>query len=135
MQPICGRRLDRSRHPTHIECGARQGSSRWIVRWRRAGLISGELFKSDSAFQKKVSDQLALPTMAKPEDHTIVFGIISKSRGDELELPFFSRLNLKHAVRRLKNFGYTVKIAKIKVARASATPKTNAPEMAEADPL
>jgi uncharacterized protein (TIGR04141 family) len=108
---------DRSGGIIHIK---RYGGSSVLSHLFAQGLISGELFKSDQSFQKKVFDKLALPTSTRPEDHTIVFGIVSKSRGEALELPFFSRLNLKHAVRRLTNFGYKVRIAKIKVRSANA---------------
>lgn len=111
----------------------RYGGSSVLSHLFAQGLTSGELFKSDSAFQKKVIAQLGLEKCAKPEQHTIVFAVISKSKGKALELPFFSRLNLKHAVRRLTNFGYKVQIAKINVGPAVTLPTTvavKAPEMA-----
>jgi uncharacterized protein (TIGR04141 family) len=85
------------------------------------GLISGELFQTDVEFRRLVNAEL-------PEDHRfhdinprpptdeyqVVFAVISDVPGD-LSLPFFSRLNLKHAVRRLTGYGYRVSIAKIPV--------------------
>lgn len=90
----------------------RYGGSSVLSHLFAQGMLSGELFKSDPSFQKKVNKLLGLKNDIKPEGQTIVFAVISKSEGEELELPFFSRLNLKHAVRRLRSFGYEVKIAK-----------------------
>lgn len=109
----------------------RYGGSSVLSHLFAQGLISGELFKSDGAFRQKVFKQLALPEPLKPEDHTIVFAVISKAKGDALELPFFSRLNLKHAVRRLTNFGYKVRIAKIGVGSSGATPSVSKAEVLE----
>jgi len=44
----------------------------------------------------------------------VVFGIISDRPG-ALRLPFFSRLNLKHAAKRLEAYGFRVAKAKIEV--------------------
>jgi uncharacterized protein (TIGR04141 family) len=85
------------------------------------GLISGELFKMDEQFRKEVNGKL--PARYRLADHTakltegeyrIVFGIISDRPGP-LQIPFFSRLNFKNAVRRLEAYGYRVAKAKIAV--------------------
>jgi uncharacterized protein (TIGR04141 family) len=85
------------------------------------GLISGELFKVDEKFREEVNRKLPAPY--KLADHRakfsegeyrIVFGIISDRPGP-LRIPFFSRLNFKNAVRRLKAYGYRVAKAKIAV--------------------
>jgi len=102
----------------------RYGGSSSLSHLFAQGLVSGELFQTDAYFREKVNGLLpdthklanitAHPT---PGQYQIVFAIISDSEGDELELPFFSRLNLRHAVRRLTGYGYKVSIAKIKVSR------------------
>ncbi len=46
------------------------------------------------------------------ESFEIVFGIISKSERD-LDIPFFSKLSLKHIHSRLQNLGYRVSLVKI----------------------
>ena len=88
------------------------------------GLVSGELFRSDLKFREKVNEKL--PVLHRIADHTalpkqdeyrIVFGIISDRPG-ALRIPFFSRLNFKHAVKRLEAYGYRVAKAKIEVEDA-----------------
>ena len=85
------------------------------------GLISGELFLTDLDFRKKVNKEL--PSNFQLQDATkrpgqgeyrVVFAVISDVPG-ELVLPFFSRLNLKHAARRLEAYGYRVERAKVEV--------------------
>jgi uncharacterized protein (TIGR04141 family) len=44
-----------------------------------------------------------------------VYAIISDSDDEWLTLPFFSKLNIRHAVRRLEGYGYRVSLAKIPV--------------------
>lgn len=92
------------------------------------GLVSGELFKADVKFREKVNEKL--PAAYRLADHTsapkqgeyrIVFGIISDRPG-ALRIPFFSRLNFKHAVRRLEAYGY--RVAKAKIAVEDAFSKT-----------
>ncbi|HET9283719.1 MAG TPA: TIGR04141 family sporadically distributed protein [Candidatus Angelobacter sp.] len=85
------------------------------------GAVSGELFRSDIKFRQKVDEKL--PTSYKLADYTqapkqdeyrIVFGIVSDRKGP-LRIPFFSRLNFKHAAKRLEAYGYRVAKAKIEV--------------------
>jgi uncharacterized protein (TIGR04141 family) len=47
---------------------------------------------------------------------------VSEKTG-QLDLPFFSKVNLRHAVRRLEAFGYKVALAKIGVDDAFAKKK------------
>ncbi|MFA5178525.1 MAG: TIGR04141 family sporadically distributed protein [Candidatus Paceibacterota bacterium] len=83
------------------------------------GVVSGELFLADSKFREKVNDKLSQShkiqdTKIKPtaSDYTIIYGIISSS-GHDLEIPFFSKVSLKNAKRRLETFGYKVFVQKI----------------------
>lgn len=83
------------------------------------GVVSGELFCRLPEFRQEVNDllpptfQLA-NTVTRPnsEEFEVVFAIISKSTR-ALTLPFFSRVNLRNAVQRLKALGYKVSITKI----------------------
>ena len=45
--------------------------------------------------------------------YQVVFAVISESKGP-LWLPFFSRLSLRHACKRLSTLGYRVALTKIK---------------------
>jgi len=86
------------------------------------GLTSGELFQIDADFRRSLN--AALPQahrLADPAkrprqgEYRVVFAIISDRPG-ALVLPFFSRLNLKHAARRLEGYGFRVAKAKIPVS-------------------
>jgi len=83
------------------------------------GLVSGELFLSDIEFRKKLNDKLPIghkftDTTVKPNsaDYEIIFAIISKSKND-LDIPFFSKVNIRNAKSKLGLFGYKVSILKI----------------------
>ena len=93
------------------------------------GLVSGELFKRDKNFRKDVNDRLPEThkianheVPPKDGDYRVVFAIIS-DRPDPLRIPFFSRLNFKHAADRLGAYGYRVGKVKIKVNEAFAKTK------------
>lgn len=85
------------------------------------GLVSGELLLSDGDFRGKVRDKLPdsyknlIPT-TKPNsiEYEVVYAIISESE-DSLDIPFFSKINLRNAKRRLEMFGYKVSFKKIEI--------------------
>lgn len=83
------------------------------------GLVSGELFIRDQEFRTKLNKKLPnghkLSNVAeKPRaaEYKIVYAIISKSNSD-LDIPFFSKVNMRNAVQRLETFGYSVSLQKI----------------------
>lgn len=83
------------------------------------GLVSGELFCTSPEFRSEVNKLLDEPfrladTQSRPPNNEfeIVFAVVSRSR-NPLTLPFFSRVNLRNAVQRLKAFGYRVSVTKI----------------------
>lgn len=92
------------------------------------GVVSGELFLTDEGFREKVN--ATLPRTHKidpskrptPLEYHVVFGVISSVPG-ELTLPFFSKVNLKHAAKRLDGFGYKVSLAKIEFTERHAKTK------------
>jgi len=93
------------------------------------GVVSGEVFRSDQAFREAVNAHLPpgfqIPTpecMPDPAVYQIVFAIVSDEPAD-LTLPFFSKVNLKHAATRLQAYGYRTAIAKIQVAERVAKTK------------
>lgn len=97
----------------------RYGASSVLSHLFAQGRLSGELFQMDKEFRDKVS--LELPAgfqlenageRPKSGDYQVVFAIISDVPG-ELNIPFFSKLNLKNSARNLSGLGY--KVAKIKI--------------------
>lgn len=83
------------------------------------GLVSAELFCTSPEFRNDVNGLLGVPFRLADANHRpandvfeVVFGIVSKSQRP-LTLPFFSRVNLRNAVQRLKAFGYRVAVTKI----------------------
>jgi len=86
------------------------------------GLVSGELFFTDEEFRRLVNERLPekhrledYRHRPQPDELRIVFAVISDAPGDRLIIPFFSKLNCKHAARRLAGYGYGVLIGKINV--------------------
>jgi uncharacterized protein (TIGR04141 family) len=100
----------------------RYGASSVLSHLFSQALVSGELFQTDPEFRRRVNERLPerhrfekTDPRPDPDRFHVVFCVISDVPGD-LTLPFFSRLNLKHAARRLKGYGYLVSIAKIEVS-------------------
>lgn len=103
----------------------RYGGSSTLSHLFAQGRVSGEIFKTDAAFRNKVSAELSDAfKIARPDnppaenEYAIVFAVISDSDSDELVLPFFSRLNLRHTYRNLTGYGYLVYLVKVRVADA-----------------
>lgn len=84
------------------------------------GRVSGQLFLNDESFRQKVKEkEKTLPFDPKDipiaTDYKIIFGIISESR-NELNLPFFSKVNFKNEKKLLEAFGFK-DIYLVKVSR------------------
>lgn len=82
-------------------------------------VTSGELLASDPDFRVVLNNKLPasfkMPNPSarpNPTDYSIVFGIISDVK-KPFDLPFFSKVNLRNAQRRLEMFGYHVFLNKI----------------------
>lgn len=74
------------------------------------GRVSGQLFLNDRPFREKVKEkERVLPIEASeipdPTEYKVVFGIISASE-KPLNLPFFSKVNLKNEMKMLEAFGF-----------------------------
>ena len=83
-------------------------------------MVSAELFLQDEAFRRKVNDKLPaalklsdVRVRPNPSEYEIVYGIIGRS-SNPLEIPFFSKVNLRNARRRLQTYGYKVTKKKIR---------------------
>jgi uncharacterized protein (TIGR04141 family) len=110
--------LTKSKKIIHIK---HYGGSSVLSHLFQQGLISGELFVSDSEFRKKLNDKLKAGWKLSDSkqkiissDYEVVFAIISNSPDERPNIPFFSRVGIKNVKRRLESFGYSVSIKRIK---------------------
>jgi len=101
----------------------RYGGSATLSHLFYQGVVSAEFFQMDKTYRDLVRQKLParfqhlIPdARPKTEEYHIVFAIISTS-DKVLWMPFFSRVGVRHAVRRLEGFGYRVSLAKIGVAQ------------------
>jgi len=113
----------RNKKILHIK---RYGGSNILSHLFSQGVVSGELFVSDSEFRQKVNSKLpAAYRLSDPlvrpdaQEYEVIYGIISDS-DKPLDIPFFSKVSLRNARRRLTTFGYKVAIKQIKRLDISA---------------
>ncbi|MBC8488572.1 MAG: TIGR04141 family sporadically distributed protein [Bacteroidetes bacterium] len=96
----------------------RYGGSSVLSHLFNQGLVSGELFRADKEFRNKVngelpkSHKLSNTASIQPSEYKIIYAIISRF-DKELNIPFFSKVSLKNAERRLEMVGYPVFLIKI----------------------
>jgi uncharacterized protein (TIGR04141 family) len=88
--------------------------------------VSGQLFKSDTEFRRKVntklpaSHRLADPKTPIPQgDYRVVIAIVG-GPGSCTQLPFFSRVTLKNAFWQLDAYGYRVAVSHVPLAERFA---------------
>jgi uncharacterized protein (TIGR04141 family) len=97
----------------------RYGASSVLSHLFAQGQVSAELFLSYPEFRDKVrvllptSYQSLIPsTRPIPANYEVIYAVISDS-STYLDIPFFSKVNLRNAKRRLESFGYRVSFQKI----------------------
>jgi|AMFO01.1.fsa_nt_gi uncharacterized protein (TIGR04141 family) len=99
----------------------RYGGSPVLSHLFSQAVVSGECFLHEEDFRTQLNEKL--PDSHKLTDaserpaashYNVCIAIMSKEQGD-LELPFFSKVSFKHAVRALQNLGYNV--FKLKIDR------------------
>ncbi len=97
----------------------RYSGSRDLSHLFAQGLNSGQLFQIDEGFRRAVDPHLPegfrgrfIANRPAAQELRVVLAIVSKSL-KPLNLPFFAKLSLRHAVQRLEIFGYRVALAKI----------------------
>lgn len=95
------------------------GRSRKLSHLFSQGAVSARATLADQAFRTEVNDELpashafANPTeRIQPREFEVNYAIISP-RGRALELPFFSKVNLKNAADLLQSFGFEVTFTSI----------------------
>jgi uncharacterized protein (TIGR04141 family) len=113
----------------------RYGASSVLSHLFAQGMVSGELFAMNEAFRSRV--RVLLPRSHKElvnargrpaqDAYRVVFAVVSQQSGNDLSLPFFSRVHARNARRRLEGLGYRVALAKIametSVARRRVIPE------------
>ncbi len=94
------------------------------------GIVSGQSFASDMSFREAVNAHLPdgfkisdIETRPDATKYRVVFAIISNEQGENLTLPFFSRLSVRHAMQTLQGYGYNVVLTKIRVVESRSKTK------------
>jgi uncharacterized protein (TIGR04141 family) len=97
------------------------GGSNLLSHLFSQALVSGDCFLHEPAFRAEVNKLLPQGfKLAHPKyqpiakEFEVCVAVMSKVKGP-LELPFFSKVSLKHAARNLRNFGY--RVTKLKIPR------------------
>ena len=87
------------------------------------GVISGTLFNEEDNFRKNLSSKLVevlgdklgseykkiyTDNIPDPREYKIIYAIISDHAKDKLDIPFFSKINIRNAKRKLEGMGYKV---------------------------
>ncbi|EJL6399503.1 TIGR04141 family sporadically distributed protein [Vibrio navarrensis] len=97
------------------------------------GYVASEAFISDPGFRKRLNEKLPASTKLKctdsrpePNKYKIVYAIATNKKIPE-ELPFFSKVTLKNALKTLKTLNYGVSLSSIKVDPALEVKKKGKP--------
>jgi uncharacterized protein (TIGR04141 family) len=98
------------------------GGSSVLSHLFQQGVVSGELFISNNSFRSEVNNRLSddykldnVDDRPNPTDYEICYAIMSDVPGD-LQIPFFSKVVMKNAVKRLQAFDYKVTKKKIPIS-------------------
>lgn len=112
----------RSRAMVHVK--RYQGSS-VLSHLFAQGVVSAQAFLRSSEFRKKVNEKLPdshklgnTERRPRADSYEVAYAVISRS-ARPLELPFFSKVNLRHAAEQLQTLGFSVTLTKIPVADES----------------
>jgi uncharacterized protein (TIGR04141 family) len=106
-----------AKHFVHVK---RYSGSSELSHLFAQGIVPAELFLNVPEFREAVNEylepdhKLANPkSQIDPTEYEVVYAIISKSE-NELRLPFFSKVMLRHARRVLETMKFKVSLCKIK---------------------
>lgn len=112
---------DLYRKPRQFIHVKRYGGSSLLSHLFNQGTVSAELFRGDVRFRKDLNKRLpsrhkikGIEEVPSPNEYKIVYAVISEYEED-LSIPFFSKISLRHAVNRLATLGYAVELAKVSV--------------------
>lgn len=97
----------------------KNGGSSYLSHLFNQASVSAEMLM-DINFRKKVNDKMKeqkfdieFPALFKPNEYTIIIGIINKYHDERPKIPFFSKVALRYTLKRMENLGYTVKLKNI----------------------
>ncbi len=100
---------DQNKKIYHVK---RYGASSVFSHLFGQGLVSGEMFLSDAKYRILVNEKLAkthklydVNARPNPTEYSIIFAVISSSP-EVLNIPFFSKINIRNTKKRLEGFGY-----------------------------
>jgi len=98
------------------------GGSSILSHLFQQGVVSGELFLSSIEFRSDVNSRLSdnykladIETRPNPTEYEVCYAVMSDVPGD-LHIPFFSKVVMKNAVKRLQAYGYKVTKKKIPIS-------------------
>lgn len=111
------------KHLIHVK---RYGGSSVLSHLFAQGTVSARLLLSDPEFRKKVNDKLPashklknVSQKPKAEEFEVVYAIASNSAATGLDLPLFSKINLRNNFNQLQMYGMKASLAVIKVTTPS----------------
>ena len=97
------------------------GGSSVLSHLFQQGVVSGELFISSDIFRSEVHSRLSdnykladVESRPNPVEYEVCYAVMSDVPGD-LHIPFFSKVVMKNAVKRLQAYGYKVTKKKIPI--------------------
>lgn len=99
----------------------KNGGSSYLSHLFNQAAVSSELLL-DGNFRKRVNEKMSqqkfekrFPSDFKASDYTIIIGIINKYEEERPKIPFFSKVAIRYTIKRMKNWGYDVKLKNIKI--------------------
>lgn len=105
-------------HMVHVK---RYGGSAVLSHLFNQAVVSADCFINEPTFRAELNSLLPVgykladvSSVPNASNYTVCLAIMSKESGD-LELPFFSKVSLKYAVRALRRMGF--KVTKLKIDR------------------
>lgn len=103
--------LTRDKKLIHVK---KYGGSSVLSHLFQQGVVSGELFISDERFRKDVNAKLgetyklaSVEARPNPAEYEVCYAVMTDVPG-KLHIPFFSKVVMKNAVKRLQAYGYKV---------------------------
>lgn len=95
----------------------RYGGSSVLSHLFAQGVVSARLFLSDAEFRAKVNERLPSShrwenSDIRPQagDYEVVYAVISNGGSASLEMPLFSKINLRNAAQTLRSFGFNLSL-------------------------